>query len=61
MAKIEIGVGDLKRAAGEFVKTARALEKGATVRITSQARWPAQHQCGRAAAWEETTRTSTAT
>lgn len=36
MAKLEIGVGSLKKAATEFVKTARALEKGASVRRREQ-------------------------
>jgi predicted transcriptional regulator len=36
MRKLEIGVGDVKKAAAEFLKTARALEKGATVRAREQ-------------------------
>ena len=36
MAKLEGGVGSLKKAAAEFVKTARALEKGAAVRAREQ-------------------------
>ncbi|OGT80498.1 MAG: hypothetical protein A3H91_12320 [Gammaproteobacteria bacterium RIFCSPLOWO2_02_FULL_61_13] len=36
MTRLEIGVGSLKKAAAEFVKTAHALEKGATVRRREQ-------------------------
>ena len=36
MAKLEIGVGSLKEAAAEFVKTARALQKGAPIRSREQ-------------------------
>ena len=36
MKKLEIGVGNLKKAAADFVKTARALEKGTTVRTREQ-------------------------
>lgn len=36
MAKLEIGVGGAKKAAAEFLKTARALEKGAMVRTREQ-------------------------
>ena len=36
MAKLEIGVGSLKKAAAEFVKTARALQKGAPIRSREQ-------------------------
>ncbi len=36
MAKLEIGVRGLRQAAAEFVKTARALGKGAPVRLREQ-------------------------
>ena len=36
MRKLEITVGGVNKAAAEFVKTARALEEGATVRTREQ-------------------------
>ena len=36
MAKLEIGVGGVRKAAAEFLKTARALEKGVPLRAREQ-------------------------